>query len=133
MHLVRAWEFFESERWDWIAVEMQRCAEMSGISNDKWSKEAVQRKWIELHPSYDPYVSSYQSASEAQEQAKERIEDEPRSGRIGRGTVLEEESRSRTLLGDSTAALQQPKPHRPLHHVAVFPDHDEVWTQARTR
>jgi len=116
--LTLAWEEYEKEKWDHIAVKMQTygCPE-------KWSKEAVQRKWLDLHPEYDPYYCEYELAgSRAHEQGPYGVKAEPRSGWGDDNNMggFTEALRSREFEGGGGGGSG---PHLPQ----MFPSHEEIW------
>ena len=117
-----AWEEYEKDKWDHIAIKMQAygCPE-------KWSKEAVQRKWLDLHPEYDPYYCEYEVAgSRSQEQGAYDVKDEPRSGwGDDNSSGFTEALRSREYedSGIGGGGGGGSGPHLPQ----MFPSHEEIW------
>ena len=61
--LILAWEDYEKSRWDAIAQGM-----LSHGCNDMWTKEAVQRKWNEMH--HVSYISEYELMSRSRGQKR---------------------------------------------------------------
>jgi hypothetical protein len=53
-----AMEDYDKQRWETIARDMLKHG-----STEKWTKEAVQRKWCEMHPSGSPTIERLEYAS----------------------------------------------------------------------
>ncbi|TVY75832.1 hypothetical protein LSUE1_G008562 [Lachnellula suecica] len=98
--LTMAWEDYEKSRWDAISKGM-----LSHGCTDEWTKEAVQKKWNEMHPNAYQYPSTeYELLSRSRGLKRQRAWSEERESV---GHSLHEVDTGMMLPAVSTVTMDQ--------------------------
>lgn len=97
--LTMAWEEYEKSKWAAIAKLMLK----HGCTSE-WTKEAVQKKWYEMHPEDYSYLSEYDLLSRNQGQKRQRAWSDEKDSV---GQSLHESDTGPMLSAVSTVTMDQ--------------------------